>query len=71
MTAAENIPSIESPCIKICAVHPASGLCIGCGRTLAEIESWLRYNAAERTRIIAELPQRLARLRRLDAGEAT
>ena len=71
MTAAENIPSIESPCIKICAIHQASGLCAGCGRNLAEIESWLRYSAAERARVMEELPQRLAELRRLDAGAAT
>ena len=71
MTAAENIPSIESPCIKICAIHHASGLCVGCGRNLAEIESWLRYSSAERARVMGELPQRLAELRRLDAGEAT
>ena len=71
MTAAENIPNIETPCTKICTIHPASGLCVGCGRNLAEIESWLRYSETERARIIGELPQRLVELRRLDAGEAT
>jgi len=51
---------IESPCNKICAVDPISALCVGCGRTLAEIEGWIRFSAAERARIVAELPRRLA-----------
>jgi predicted Fe-S protein YdhL (DUF1289 family) len=51
---------IESPCNKICAIDPVSGLCVGCGRTLAEIEGWIRFSAEERARIMAELPHRLA-----------
>jgi len=51
---------IKSPCNKICAVDPASGLCVGCGRTLAEIEGWIRFSTEERARIMAELPRRLA-----------
>jgi len=51
---------IESPCNKICAVDPVSALCVGCGRTLAEIEGWIRFSAEERARIMAELPLRLA-----------
>src|ERR1700755_2918381 len=51
---------IESPCEKICIVDPASGLCRGCGRSLAEIERWTAYSDVERRRIMAELPGRLA-----------
>jgi uncharacterized protein len=51
---------IESPCNKICAIDPVSGLCVGCGRTLAEIEGWIRFSPDERARIMAELPRRLA-----------
>jgi uncharacterized protein len=53
---------IASPCNKICAVDPISALCVGCGRTLAEIESWIRFGADERARIMAELPRRLERI---------
>ena len=59
---------IESPCNKICAVDPASGMCVGCGRTLAEIEGWIRFSTEERARIMAELPRRLAA--RSDADSA-
>ena len=32
-------PAPLTPCIKICVVDPLSGLCIGCGRTVAEISA--------------------------------
>jgi len=50
---------METPCEKICVVDQPSGLCRGCGRSLAEIERWSAYSDAERTRIMAELPNRL------------
>ena len=52
---------IASPCNKICAIDPVWALCVGCGRTLAEIEGWTRFSAEERARIMAELPRRLER----------
>jgi predicted Fe-S protein YdhL (DUF1289 family) len=51
---------IESPCVKICTLDTQAGLCRGCGRTLAEIAAWLRMTGAERKRVMAELPARLA-----------
>jgi len=39
-----------------------SGLCAGCGRTLAEIAGWSRIAAEERAAIMAALPARLAAL---------
>jgi predicted Fe-S protein YdhL (DUF1289 family) len=62
MTVAVNPPAMVSPCIKRCAIDPASGLCIGCGRTLSEITGWIGYADHERASIMAELPQRLASL---------
>jgi predicted Fe-S protein YdhL (DUF1289 family) len=52
--------TIESPCNKVCVVDPAAALCVGCGRTLTEIANWLAFSPAERRRIMAELPRRLA-----------
>jgi uncharacterized protein len=51
---------IESPCVKICTLDARSGLCLGCGRTVNEISRWIEMSEAERARIIAELPWRLA-----------
>jgi hypothetical protein len=49
---------ISSPCIKVCAVSGETGLCIGCGRSLAEIASWGSLDEARRLAIMAELPTR-------------
>jgi predicted Fe-S protein YdhL (DUF1289 family) len=52
---------IESPCNKVCAIEPVSSLCLGCGRSVDEISGWIGFGADQRARIMAELPQRLAR----------
>jgi predicted Fe-S protein YdhL (DUF1289 family) len=49
-----------SPCIRLCALDPASGLCRGCRRSLDEIASWPTLDAAAKRRILAELPARSA-----------
>ena len=61
---------IESPCNKVCVVDPISTLCIGCGRSLAEIEGWLRLLPEQRARVMAELPRRLSMLARRGAAPA-
>ena len=33
--------AVPSPCISVCVMDPASGLCAGCYRTLAEIADWI------------------------------
>jgi len=55
---------IESPCNKVCVIDAACGLCIGCGRTLAEIGGWISMTADERRRIMDDLPARRAALPR-------
>lgn len=49
---------IETPCIQVCTMDAASGLCVGCGRTLDEIARWGAMNEAERRAIMALLPAR-------------
>ena len=62
-----NRATIISPCVKSCAVDGASGLCVGCLRTLGEIAAWSELDPAERARIMAELPARRDRIPRPDA----
>jgi predicted Fe-S protein YdhL (DUF1289 family) len=64
MTLAIRPPTVESPCSKVCAVDPVLELCIGCGRSLAEIAGWLAMTSDERARIMAELSHRLGSMRR-------
>ena len=51
---------IKTPCNRVCALHPVSGLCLGCGRSLAEIAGWIDFDAKERAAIMTRLPMRLA-----------
>ena len=61
---------IESPCIKICVVHPQERLCTGCLRSIDEIGRWSRMSADERSAVIADLPARAPRLRKRRGGRA-
>ena len=73
MVAADADPRpimIESPCVKVCTLEARSGLCLGCGRTIDEIARWTAMSAAEHSRVIAELPARLA-ASRIDNASAT
>lgn len=50
--------SIETPCVKLCMLHPETGLCVGCARTGAEIAAWARMTPAERRVVMDDLPNR-------------
>ena len=49
---------LASPCINVCQMDSASGLCSGCFRTIAEITVWSRTDDAERARILAAVVKR-------------
>jgi len=53
---------IQSPCNKVCVLDPATGWCIGCGRTGAEIGAWIAMTETEQKELVAQLPARLARM---------
>ncbi len=50
---------MQTPCIHVCSIDPATGFCMGCGRTIEEIGAWMSYSDAERTRLMALLSARL------------
>lgn len=54
--------AVATPCVKVCIVDGASGLCLGCFRTLSEIGGWSAMDEGERARIMAELPARRSRV---------
>lgn len=51
--------SLETPCIAVCFMDPATKLCLGCGRTLPEIARWHRMESAERLVVMEALPGRM------------
>jgi hypothetical protein len=61
MSSIHPIPMPSSPCIGICTLDD-SGHCLGCRRHIDEIAAWARLPAADRQRILEELPLRDARM---------
>ncbi|MDF1619431.1 DUF1289 domain-containing protein [Pseudothioclava nitratireducens] len=59
---------IESPCVKLCSIHPTEKICVGCYRTLEEIGNWSRMMPETRQAIMASLPERAPRLRQRRGG---
>jgi predicted Fe-S protein YdhL (DUF1289 family) len=49
---------IPSPCIGVCRLDPATGLCAGCLRSPAEIAAWPTAESAERLAIVLRLRER-------------
>jgi uncharacterized protein len=50
---------LESPCINICQLDDATGICEGCGRSGDEIAGWIGYTPSERRAIMSTLAERL------------
>jgi predicted Fe-S protein YdhL (DUF1289 family) len=61
---------IESPCVKVCVIHPEARLCVGCLRSIDEIGAWSRLTPVERSAIMADLPGRAGALRQRRGGRA-
>ena len=61
---------VESPCVKVCVVHPTERLCVGCLRSIDEIARWSRMTPDERREVMSDLPDRAPRLRRRKGGRA-
>ncbi len=49
---------MPSPCVSLCKIDPASGLCQGCLRTLDEIVSWSQASEAFKGTVWAEIKRR-------------
>lgn len=61
---------IESPCIKICVIHPESRLCTGCLRSIDEIGAWSRMTPEARKDVMAQLPNRAGQITKRRGGRA-
>ncbi|MFN3208358.1 MAG: DUF1289 domain-containing protein [Roseovarius sp.] len=61
---------IESPCVRICVVHPEARICTGCYRTIDEIARWSKMTPDERRQIMTDLPDRAGTLARRRGGRA-
>ena len=43
---------IQSPCVKLCVVHPEERLCVGCLRSMEEIATWSRLSHEARAAVM-------------------
>lgn len=59
---------VDSPCVKICVIHPEAKICVGCYRTISEISAWSRMGNDERRALVAELPARGSTLTKRRGG---
>lgn len=53
----DNTSQIGSPCVRNCCLD-ANDVCVGCGRSLAEILAWHNASVEDKTRILAECQRR-------------
>lgn len=61
---------IDSPCVKLCVVHPEARLCVGCLRSIDEITQWSRMTPEARRSVMADLPSRAGRITARRGGRA-
>jgi hypothetical protein len=56
--APEHVPS---PCVKLCALDPRSGYCVGCYRTIDEVANWVEMSAEDKRAVLERVARRRAR----------
>ena len=54
--------TVASPCISVCRMDAATGLCVGCLRTLDEIASWSVFDDDARRDVWKAIAQRRVRM---------
>ena len=51
MDATGKNTHVDTPCIGICSTAIGDSICIGCGRTFDEVNSWNTLTDEEKTKI--------------------
>jgi predicted Fe-S protein YdhL (DUF1289 family) len=59
---------VPSPCISVCKIDDATGLCTGCLRTLDEIAAWSVLDDGQRRAVWRAIKMRRAAATLLAAG---
>ena len=53
--------AVPSPCVNVCRMNAASGLCEGCARTIDEIATWAVMSDDDKRAVWHALRERRAR----------
>ena len=59
LSISSNDQNVPSPCISVCRMDEATGLCQGCWRTLGEIAGWSAMDEAAKRVVWQHLAQRV------------
>lgn len=55
------VAEVPSPCVKVCTMDHAAGLCIGCSRTLDEIAGWSQFTPEQKLAVWRYINERKMR----------
>lgn len=55
-----NEAVVPSPCISVCKLDPDSRRCVGCARTVEQIEAWMLLDDSERMAVWSTLAQQFS-----------
>ena len=61
---------IDSPCVKVCVIHPETRLCTGCLRSIDEIGAWSGMTTEARKLVMDALPDRAGLITKRRGGRA-
>lgn len=61
---------IDSPCVKVCVIHPETRLCTGCLRSIDEIGAWSGMTPEARRLVMDALPERAGLITKRRGGRA-
>lgn len=50
-----NAATVPSPCISVCQLDPESRRCLGCSRSIEQIEAWIMLDDRERMAVWVQL----------------
>lgn len=52
-------PEVATPCVNICRMDEENRYCIGCWRTVSEIQRWVTMTDEERRAVMCQLESRM------------
>jgi predicted Fe-S protein YdhL (DUF1289 family) len=58
---------MKSPCVRQCTLNE-NDMCLGCGRMLGEITSWVSFSEQKRTEVMTQCQNRLQALKTWKPG---
>jgi predicted Fe-S protein YdhL (DUF1289 family) len=61
-----DLSPVSSPCIGVCRIEAAAGVCAGCYRTRAEIAAWPTMRDEQQRQLLPALEQRQAEIAEFD-----